>query len=112
MTIKAVEFLRLVGVVEQVPDNELNQSTLVAHPRQCESCGAPAGPPNQACNFCGLPPLRFDKLVLDKLVGSLNQELRRSLFAQEKSAPIAPKSDTKDRGWHYELSQLVHELLN
>ena len=112
MTIKAVEFLRLVGVVEKVPDNELAHSNLLEHPRQCESCGAPAVPPNQACSFCGLPPLRFDRLVLDKLVGSLNQELRRTLFEKDKSGDAQAVVQSDNRGWHHALSQLVNELIS
>ena len=112
MTIKAVEFLRLVGVVESVPENELDQSKLLAHPRQCESCGAPAGPPSQACTFCGLPPLRFDRLVLDKLVGSLNRELRRALFEKEEVPATTQNRDDVDKGWHYGLSQVVKELIS
>ena len=111
MTIKAVEFLRLVGVVEKVPDNELENSTLLGHPKQCESCGAPAGPPNQACSFCGLPPLRFDRLVLDKLVGSLNKELRLVLSSQDGTSDLKPMTESDNRGWHHSLSALVNELI-
>ena len=112
MTIKAVEFLRLVGVVEKVPEDELDQSKLLAHPRQCESCGAPAGPPSQACTFCGLPPLRFDRLVLDKLVGSLDKELRRALFEKTDVPANTRNLSEADKGWHHGLSQMFNELLN
>lgn len=113
MTIKAVEFLRLVGVVEAVPSAEVNASKLLAHPRNCESCGAPAGPPSEACEFCDLPPLRFDRLVLDKLVGSLNKELKTKLYSKE-TTPVTSQTSTPptNRGWHYELSTIVNELLS
>ena len=108
-TIKAVEFLRMMGVVEKVPDGELEQTDLVAHPRQCESCGAPAGPAHEACSFCGLPPLRFDRIVLTKLFASLDKEHKRALMA-DASAELPKDMPNREVGWHHNLSTLLREL--
>ena len=98
-----------MGVVEKVPDGEANQTDLVAHPRQCESCGAPAGPAHESCSFCGLPPLRFDRIVLTKLFASLDKEHRRALMADAISE-IPKETPNSAVGWHHNLSALLREL--
>ena len=99
----------MMGVVEKVPDEELDQTNLVAHPRQCESCGAPAGPAHEACSFCGLPPLRFDRIVLTKLFASLDKEHKRALMA-DASAELPKDKPDRKVGWHHNLSALLLEL--
>ena len=98
-----------MGVVKNVPDGELNRMDLVAHPRQCESCGAPAGPSHEACTFCGLPPLRFDRIVLTKLFASLDKEHQRALMADALSESPAA-TPNREVGWHHNLSNLLREL--
>ncbi len=109
ITIKAVEYLRMTGVVSKVPDNEVHSTDLVAHPRNCESCGAPAVPTNQACTFCGLPPLRLDRVILHKLFDSLNKEHRRALMSDLTPQSFSA-SGGDSAGWHHNLRKLLHEL--